>query len=554
MEHHSLKLLESIALSISFATVCGYIARILRQPLMLGYVAGGIILGAPMGLGLVAEPESIELISEIGLLFLLFIIGLEINLKELLRMGRSMLALGVIQFAGCAGLAFLVFSTLLGSRFTGAYDMLYLAVTVAISSTLIVVKLLTDKFELQTTAGRLTIGVLVLQDIWAMMFLAFQPNLLNPEWLVVLRAIGLGILLVALTFVVCAFVLGRIFDFVSKKPELVLLTAITWCFLLSSLAEKAGLSREMGALIAGLSIAAYPYGTDVITKLLGIRDFFVTLFFVSLGLKMPLPDAGLCLAALCVAGVVIGTRLMTVAPVVYFSGGGMRIGLVTALNLAQISEFSLVIVSLGIAYGHISPELQTLVLTSMLLTSVLGTYLIFFNDRIAVFLLKVAGRLTPRYMRDRQRGERTEQAASVVLLGCFREGLAFLDAVEAHAPQLKSKMLVVDFNQALAGPLAARGFRWSYGDLAHMETLEHLGLEKAQLIICSLSDTYLKGTTSARLFAQIKRIAPHAQLIMTADDRVSGEILVKQGAGDVAVSSTLVGSELFSLVQKNLKF
>jgi Kef-type K+ transport system membrane component KefB len=554
MEHHSLKLLESIALSISFATVCGHVARLLKQPLMLGYVVGGILLGVPMGFGLVAEAESIELISEIGLLFLLFIIGLEINLKELLRMGKSMLALGFFQFVGCAGLAFLVFSFLLGNRFSGPYDMLYLSVTVAISSTLIVVKLLADKFELQTTAGRLTVGVLVLQDIWAMMFLTFQPNLLNPEWLVVLKSLALGVLLVAATFWVSGFILARVFHRIAKKPELVLLTAITWCFLLSGLAQKAGLSREMGALIAGLSIAAYPYGTDVIAKLVGIRDFFVTLFFVSLGLKMPMPDVGLCFAAFCVAGVVLISRLLTVAPIIYLSKGGLRIGLVTALNLSQISEFSLVIVALGLGYAHISPQLQTLVLTSMLLTSVMGTYLILFNNSIAIFLLKWAGKLTPSHMRDRGRIKHDEHAASVVLLGCFREGLAFLEAVELRAPQLKTKMLVVDFNQALAERLTAKGFYWSYGDLAHVETLEHLGLEKAQLVICSLSDTYLKGTTSSRLLAQIKKIAPHAEIIMTADDRQTGEDLKKSGAVDVVVSSHVVGNEIFTLVQKHLPF
>ena len=551
---HSLKLLEHIALSISFATLCGHIARLLRQPLMLGYVAGGILLGIPMGFGLVSEPESIELISEIGLLFLLFIIGLEINLKELVRMGRSMLTLGLAQFAGCAVIGFGLFSLFLGSRFTGSYDMVYLAVTASLSSTLIVVKLLADKFEVHTTAGRLTVGVLVIQDIWAMLFLAFQPNLLNPEWVVVLRSMALGVLLIASAFAASGLLLGRIFHAIAKKPELVLLTAITWCFVLASLAERAGLSREMGALIAGLSIAAYPYGTDVITKLVGVRDFFVTLFFVSLGLKMPRPDLGLCFASLGVAGVVLVSRLLTVAPVVLLSGGGLRIGIVTALNLAQISEFSLVIVSLGLAYGHISPELQTLVLASMLLTAVLSTYLIVFNSRVAVIFMKLFGLLTPRHMRDRNRSAGEKQAAAVVLLGCFREGLAFLDAVAERAPQLKSRLLVVDFNQKLAGPLAAKGFRWVYGDLANMETLEHLGIEKAQLVICSLSDTYLKGITSERLLFQIRALAPNAAVIMTADEKEKADVLLAGGASEAVVSSRLVGLDLFAMTQKRLVF
>jgi Kef-type K+ transport system membrane component KefB len=499
MDHHSLPLLRDIAFSIILATACAHLARLLRQPLIIGYVFGGILLGVPMGFGLVSSPESIELISEIGLLFLLFIIGLEINLRELLRMGRSMLALGVAQFLGCVLLGFLLFGPLLAGKLPGQYDLLYLAITTSLSSTLIVVKLLADKFEVHTTAGKLTVGVLVFQDIWAMLFMAFQPNLLNPEWAAVLKSMGLGILLITAAFLISRYALLRIFKAASKKPELILLTAIMWCFLLAGLAEKAGLSKEMGALIAGLSIAAFPYGAEVIAKLVGVRDFFVTLFFVSLGLKMPRPDLGMCIAAFGVAGVVFLGRVLTVAPVIWKAGNGLRIGLVTAVNLAQISEFSLVIVALGVGYGHVSESLQTLVLTSMLLTSVIASYLIFFNNYIAAVILKLFGLLNLKNMRDKHPAAKEKPGAEIVLLGCFREGLAFLETLECHLPQLKPRILVVDFNEALKDSLAGRGFAWRYGDLANVETLEHLGIDEARLVICSLSDTYLKGTNSERL-------------------------------------------------------
>ncbi|HTL47854.1 MAG TPA: cation:proton antiporter [Verrucomicrobiae bacterium] len=552
---HAFELLKDIAFSIIFATLCAHGARLLRQPLIIGYVAGGILLGRHMGLGLVTGSESIELISEIGLLFLLFIIGLEINLKELFRMGPSMITLGLVQFVGCVALGLALYGWFGWGYFkdgvlAGRYDLLYLAVTTALSSTLIVVKLLADKFEVNTTAGRLTVGVLVLQDIWAMLFMAFQPNLLNPEWLAVIRSIGLGLLLTSAAFVMSRHVLNRIFAAAAKKPELVLLTAMTWCFVLAGLAERAGLSKEMGALIAGLSLAAYPYGADVIAKLIGVRDFFVTLFFVSLGLKMPLPEPGLLAGAVGVAIVVVLSRFVTVIPVTALFGNGARIGVVTALNLSQISEFSLVIVALGIGYGHVSQQLQTLVLTSMLMTSVVSTYLIFFNGRIAAGVMKVFGLLRPSQMREKKMREEKFEP-EIVLLGCFREGLAFLDKLEQRLPALKAKLLAVDFNQALAGPLQARGFVFRYADLAHAETLEHLGIEKARLVICSLSDTYLKGTTGARLLSQLRRVAPQARFIMTADDARGSEELKKAGALEVAVASESVGSELFTLLQRH---
>ncbi|MGH7397277.1 MAG: cation:proton antiporter, partial [Candidatus Rokuibacteriota bacterium] len=168
---HDVTLLRDIALGIVFAAVLGHVARLLRQPLLLGYIAGGILLSPQMGFGLVTNADSVELIAEIGLILLLFIIGLEIDLRELRRLGRSMLALGVGQFVinSVLGLAFFAW---LGHRVAeGRFDLVYLAIVISLSSTLIVVKLLREKFELKILSGRLTLGVLVVQDVWAILFM-----------------------------------------------------------------------------------------------------------------------------------------------------------------------------------------------------------------------------------------------------------------------------------------------------------------------------------------------------------------------------------------------
>lgn len=540
---HSLNLLQDIGLSIIFATLCAHLARLLRQPLMLGYVAGGILLGTQLGFGFVKDEASIQLISEIGLILLLFIIGLEINVRELLKMGRKMMILGVAQFAGCVLAGLLVFQVIVKPG-TGSFDLLYLAVAAALSSTLIVVKLLHEKFEIHTTTGRLTVGVLVLQDLWAIFFIAFQPNFQNPQLWVVARSLGASVLLVALAFAVSRFLLSRIFASVSKNPELVLLTSVTWCFILCGIGGAAGLSKEMGALVAGLSIAAFPYGMDVIAKLVGVRDFFVTLFFVSLGLKMPQPTLSLISVSFFVMGTVLFTRFLSIVPTLSFLGYGPRIGIVTAVNLSQISEFSLVILTLGASYGHVSEETQSLVLSSMLLTSLVSPYLIMGNNAIAKTLSRFFC-----FTQKLKEQEKEDAAAAVkpdiVLLGCFREGLVFLDALEAEAPELKSRLLAVDFNAALQAPLAARGFKWCYGDLSHPETLEHAGIHHASVILCSLSDTYLKGTNTERLLSQLKKMAPHAKVIMMADESKKAEELKVKGAEQVVVGSQLSGKQLF---------
>ncbi|AXR67609.1 cation:proton antiporter [Leptospira mayottensis] len=546
MEHQSLSLLNDIALSIIFATFFSHIARITKQPLILGYVAGGLLLGPNLGLSLVVNEESIELISEIGLILLLFIIGLEIDLKELARMGKSMFILGVVQFVFCVLFGLLFFREIL-SNFSGKFDLLYFSIALAISSTMIVVKLLHDKFEVSTIAGRLTIGVLVLQDIWAIIFMGIQPSLQDPQILKIVSSLGVGSILVCVSFLISRFFLSRLFQAAASKPELILITSIAWCFLLCGFAEKAGLSKEMGALIAGISIAAFPYGADVIAKLSGIRDFFITLFFVALGMKIPIPSIQIISVSLIAVVFVIFSRVLTVATPVYFSGRGLRAGIVTGLNLAQISEFSLVILSLGMGYGHISKELESTVLTSMILASVVSTYIIFFNDPISRFVLKLLG------MVGLKEEERTEPYTDgrpkrdIVILGYFRIAQSLLEEIEREKPEWLNRILIVDFNPVFRRFLEAKGIRWAYGDLANPETLHHLGIEDARYVICTISDMILKGTTNRRLLESIKGICHHTQpsIILTTDDVQEAEVLIESGAAHVIVPGRISGMSLF---------
>ncbi len=550
MPGHALTLLTDIGLGIIFAAGAAHGARLLKQPLLLGYVAGGVLLGTQLGFGLVHDEASIELISEIGLILLLFIIGLEINLRELARMGRAMFVLGGVQFVACVLLGLAAFLPLSRAA-AGRFDLLYLAVALALSSTLIVVKMLHDKFELHTVAGRLTVGVLVLQDVWAIAFMAVQPNLLDPRLTGILGSLGAGVLLLAAAFLVSRYVLGRLFHAACRSPELVLLTALAWCFSVCGLAEHAGLSKEMGALIAGLSIAAFPYGADVIAKLAGVRDFFVTLFFVALGLKVPAPTWGMTGTALLIAAFVLVSRLVTIAPVAHLLRLGLRNGLVTAFNLAQVSEFSLVIVALGAGYGHVSPDLAATVLTAMLLTSLLAPYLITWNDTLARGVRRNLLRLGVRLHGATAAGTDDsdgETKNELVLLGCFRTGEAFLDVLAERAPHLRERVLVVDFNAAHGQALAARGFRWAYGDVAHPETLQHLGIAGAAWIICPISDTFLKGTTNRRLLAHLRRLAPGARYLLSAESMAEADILRQEGAHQVIVAGRLTGSSIFAQV------
>jgi Kef-type K+ transport system membrane component KefB len=250
-------ILTAISVGIVAAAAFALIARNMRQPLILGYILAGAALGGNVGVGLVTDESSIELISEMGLIFLLFIIGLEINVPALAQAGRTILISGLLQFPLCVALAWWALGGLVAEG-GGRFDRLYLAVAVSLSSTLIVVKLLFDKFEMSTLAGRITLGVLVFQDLWAIAFLALQPSLQSLRPGPLLGSLAAGAALVILAGLLSRFVLPRLFRSVARSYELLLVTAVAWCFLVSGAAGALGLSREMGALIAGMVIAAFP--------------------------------------------------------------------------------------------------------------------------------------------------------------------------------------------------------------------------------------------------------------------------------------------------------
>jgi len=547
---HDVTLLRDIALGIVFAALAAHVARVIRQPLILGYIAGGVLLSPRLGLGLVTNAESIELISEIGLILLLFIIGLEIDLRELRRLGQSMLALGVGQFVINALLG-LVFFGWLGYRPGGGnFDLLYLAIVISLSSTLIVVKLLRDKFELKVLSGRLTLGVLVVQDIWAILFMAVQPNLAAPGAVRIAASVAGGAVLVGVAFLVSRYVLARLFEASARRPELVLISSVAWCFAVSGIAERLGLSREMGALIAGLSISAYPYGADVISKVTGVRDFFVTLFFVALGMKVPVPSATILGQAALIVAFVFVSRLVAVVPTTYFLRNGLYAGLVTALNLAQISEFSLVILTLGADYGHVSGQVSAVVLTAMILTSLVSPYVIGANDRIARILLRPFERLARRPEPAGGHAPAAHAARDIVLLGHFRIAQAVLDRVEQHAPHLKERITLVDYDATRGRVVIGRGFHWEYGDLANPDALEHLGLEQTRIVVTTISDTFLKGISTRRLVTTLRRLAPQATIVMTGEEKTDAEDLLRAGADHVLVPGEITGERILALLKE----
>ncbi|HWC03495.1 MAG TPA: cation:proton antiporter [Methylomirabilota bacterium] len=546
-------LLTSIGFSIIVAAVLAFLARRLNQPLILGYILAGAVLGPHVGLHVVADEASIELIAEIGLILLLFLIGLEISLPRLLQAGRAITVTGLLQVPICTGLAWLALGPVVAST-GGEFDRLYLAFASALSSTLIVVKLLSDKFELSTFGGRITLGVLIFQDLYAIAFLAIQPNLQNLQALLLLRSLVAGVALVAGAWLLARFVLPAYFRVIAKSSELVVVSAMAWCFLVAGVAGWAGLSKEMGALMAGVVIASYPYGTEVISRVGGVRDFFLTLFFVALGLRIPEPSLPMVLTALGGVGAVVASRFIALYPLFAFLRLDTRTAGVVAINLAQISEFALVIFSLGAVYKHISPAANSLILYTVLMTAIISTYGILYNHAIATWLAEMLSAVglrrwvgaapAPRAAGAGAGGEEEDGSRDVFLLGVSREGLAFVQHLARNASALKDRLVAIDFNPEMLERLSAQGVENHYGDISNMATLEHAGIGRAAVVISGISDWFLKGTSNLQILRSARSLAPTARIIVTGDTPESAGQLYAAGADYVVMPSALTAEHL----------
>jgi Kef-type K+ transport system membrane component KefB len=544
MEHG---MVTDIAVCIIAAWIVAVASQVVRQPLLLAYLVAGFAIG-PHGFKWVTDANSIATISDIGLSLLLFMIGLEIDLKKMVSAGKVITLTAASQILGCFLLGWFVFD-LIGPA-QNRLEALYLGVAAAKSSTVIIVKILYDKRELETIVGRVTLGVLVLQDIATIMFLAVQPNLKNPAVSLLALALGKVLLLVTVAFLASRFVLPPVFKFVARLPELVLVGALAWCFSLAGFADYLGLSRQMGALIAGVMISTFPYTLDVVAKVTSIRDFFVTLFFVALGMSIPVPTWSYLLWMIFVCLLLIVTRLVTVFPPLYFMRQGYRASLLPAINLCQMSELSLVVLALGKASGDVSENVIGIAAFAFAFLAVGSTYAIFKNDvlfRNAVPWLNKFG----LHDLDKELPETSsaQKTRSICLLGFSWTASSLVEEMSRERSDLLNELVVVDFNPNVYSKLRERGVRVVYGDITQRDVLHHAGIGECEIIICSLPNMVLKGADNLKLLRQIHELNSHAQIIVHAELLSDIPTLYGAGASFVTAPRLLEAADLLRAIE-----
>jgi Kef-type K+ transport system membrane component KefB len=546
------ELIGDITFSILFAWGLGLLAHFSRQPLILAYLVAGFFIG-PFGMGWVKSQESISVISELGLIFMLFMIGLEIDLKKIIRAGPVILFAAGGQLLGGCLLGVLFFMAIGLSLGGGAFDALYLTVACALSSTVIIVKVLYEKRELDTLPGRITLGILVLQDIFAILFLAVQPSLANLQVSVILLSIARVGALVATALILSRYVLPKLFHQIARRPELLMLGALAWCFLIGEVAEKLHLSREMGSLVAGVSLSTFPYALDVTAKVTTLRDFFITLFFVALGMTIPIPTGSVIALALIIAAFTVASRLVTTFTPLYLMKQGLRASLLPAINLAQISEFSLVVIQTGITAGHIKTETASAASFAFVVLAVLSTFFMMRSGEVTKGLI---GPLKKVGLRDLDHAHHAEghegghgETNRIVVLGFFRAASALLSQIERQNESLLEQITVIDFNPNVFRILNERGVHVIYGDISNVDTLVHAGIGKAELIILSVPDSLLVGANNEKLVRHVRALNPTAKIVATADLLSNVGDLYAAGADYVTVTRLTDAGELYAVIE-----
>src|SRR2546429_2693544 len=547
------ELIRDITLSILFAWVLGLLAHFFRQPLILAYLIAGFLIG-PFGTGLVKSQESISIISELGLIFMLFMIGLEIDLKKIVRAGRVILFAAGGQLVGGCVLGILFFAAIGMSMGGGRFDALYLCIACALSSTVIIVKVLYEKRELDTLPGRITLGVLVLQDIFAILFLAVQPSLDNLQISVILLSIARVGVLVATALVLSRYVLPRLFHQIARRPELILLGALAWSFLIGEIAEKLHLSREMGSLVAGVSLSTFPYALDVTAKVTTLRDFFITLFFVALGMTIPIPTGSVIGLALIIAAFTVASRVVTTFTPLYMMKQGLRASLLPAINLAQISEFSLVVIQTGVTAGHITMETASAVSFAFVVLAVLSAFFMMQSSQITQLLIAPLKRIGIRDLDHAQAGEAGHEGGHgetrrIVILGFFRAASALVAEIERQNPALLEQLTVIDFNPVVFKTLTDRGVHVIYGDISNVDTLVHAGIGRAEIIILSVPDSLLVGASNEKLVRHVRTLNSTAKIVATADFLANVGDLYVAGADYVTVTRLSDAHELYTVIE-----
>lgn len=540
--------MDSIFLQISLLLIItvsiAFITKILRQPLIIAYIIAGIICGPLLFNFINQDHDLYATFSKFGIVLLLFIIGLNLNFHHLKSIGKSSLVTGLGQVLFTASIGTVILIALKVSL-TSA---IYLAIAITFSSTIIIMKLLSDKHDTETVYGKHTIGLMLVQDVIAVLLLIGLGIIGNKTagigsellWISLKLILSLGAL-----YLISQKILPKLLDKISSSSELLFLFTLAWCFGAASLLHVIGLSMEIGAIISGIALSSSPYQTEIASRVKPLRDFFLIIFFIVLGSEMSLgsinPASVLLPAGILSLFILIGNPL-----ILYFLFRNLKFtrrnSFLAGLTAAQVSEFGFILLYSGRNLGHLSGK-EVPIFTAVAITTIFfSSYLITYNEKLYRLLLPFFKFFGPDKARQK---EKVKESFNTWIVGYHRIGTRIAEVMK----KLKKKYSVIDFDPNAIARLRKDNTPFVFGDIADIELLESLPLASSKLIIMTIPAV----DDQLNLINHLKKARSQAITIANAYQKEDAKRLYTGGA-DFVMMPHYVGGEWISNLLSNPKW
>jgi len=528
-----------LSIIIGLTVIIAGIMRLLKQPLIIGYIITGIIV-SPYFLNIIRSTEIITVFSQIGVALLLFIVGLSLSPKVIKEVGKISLVTGIGQ---------IIFTSLIGffiGRLLGFSIMvsLYVAIALTFSSTIIIMKLLSDKRDLEKLYGKISIGFLLVQDIFVIILLlvisSFSGRLdaTSFTW----GTLFGGVFLIGALILISIYILPNLSKFFAKSQEFLFLFSIGWGLCLAALFYYIGFSMEVGALIAGVTLSMSPYHYEISSKMRPLRDFFIILFFILLGSQMVFGNISQFIIPAIIFSlfILIGNPLIVMI-LMGLLGYKKKTSFQAGLTVAQISEFSLIFIALGVQVGHITNEILSFITIIGLITIAGSTYFILYSDKMYPHLSKYLSIFERKNIRGKKQEKFKEY--EIFLFGYKRIGYEISQSFK----KLKKKFLVIDYNPETISKLTKEKIECKYGDADDDEFLNELNLTETKMIISTMPDF----DTNILLINKVKESNKKAIIIVIAHNIDEAKELYNCGATYVIMPHFLGGDHASMMISKN---
>jgi Kef-type K+ transport system membrane component KefB len=533
------------AAMLAVAAAVGAVGALLRQPLIVTFIAVGVLVG-PAWLGIAVPGGEIDLLARMGIAILLFLVGLRLDLHLIRVMGPVALATGLGQ---------VVFTSVIGVLICLAMGLsvvpaLYVAVGLTFSSTIIIVKLLSDKREIDSLHGRIAVGFLIVQDIVVILVMialsAFGPDIQEQPLSSAVGMLFRGLGLLASVGLLMKYVLPGLVHWLARSRELLILSAVAWAMVMAGLGEWLGFSREVGAFLAGASLASTPFRDAIGGRLVSLRDFLLLFFFIELGANLDLSLVAEQVGpALVLSSFVLVGNPAIVMVIMGVMGYRKRTGFLCGLTVAQISEFSFVLGALGVTLGHIMPETMGLITLVGLITIGLSTYMILYSHGLYDLLsrwLQVFERRVPH--RETDVPDPSDRGIEYIVCGVGRYGGSLARSLRERGRHV----LGVDFDPEAVASWRKQGHAALYGDVEDPELPDSLPLTHAQWVVSAIPGqeanlTLLQSLHERQFSGRVALTAHNAREVTTM--REAGADLVLAPFTDAATQAAdmLLGAD-----------